>query len=190
MAEQSHRSTAELEAHLPLLRGAPRDVGRVDFLLRRPAQGEREVLLEARLDVREGLVGDDWATRGSRSTPDGSAHPEMQLNLINARMSALLADDPQLRAGTGDQLHLDLDLSPGNVPPGTRLVVGEDGAVVEITAVPHRGCAKFVRRYGQDAMRFVNGRAGRELNLRGVNAKVVAPGVVRLGDVVRREALS
>ncbi len=186
MSDPAHRSTAELEAHLPLLRRSPSEVGRVDFLLRRPSPGEREVLAEAMLDSRAGLVGDDWLTRGSRRTPDGSAHPEMQLNLINARMSALLSEDPLLRAGTGDQLHLDLDLSGANLPAGSRLQVGDEGAVVEVTAIPHRGCAKFLRRYGEDAMRFVNSRVGRELNLRGANASVVAPGRIRVGDVVRR----
>ncbi len=185
MTDVEHRSTAELEGRVAHIRDSPRDRGRVDFLLRRPAPGEREVLVEAMLDRREGLVGDDWITRGSRRTPDGSAHPEMQLNLINARVSGYLARDPLLRAGTGDQLHLDLDLSGANLPPGTLLDIGDDGAVVEITAVPHRGCAKFIARYGEDAMRFVNSRVGRELNLRGVNAKVVTAGAVRIGDEVR-----
>ena len=51
--------------------------------------------------------------------------------------------------------------------------------------MPHTGCGKFVRRFGVDAMKFVNSPVGRELNLRGVNAKVVRGGVVAQGDAIR-----
>jgi MOSC domain-containing protein YiiM len=84
----------------------------------------------------------------------------------------------------GDQLFIDMDLSAGNLPPGTRLALGS--AVVEITALPHTGCGKFVSRFGVDAMKFVNSAMGRELHLRGVNARVVQPGTIRVGDVVRK----
>ena len=136
------------------------------------------------LDPAHGLVGDNWAQRGSRRTDDGSAHPDMQLNVINARLSTYVAVEPERRALAGDQLHLDLDLSAANLPPGTRLALGT--AVIEVTEIPHTGCAKFVERFGKDAMRFVNSPLGRELRLRGLNAKVVVAGTVRPGDEVRK----
>ena len=180
----AHRTltTAELEAALDDLRAAPADRGRVELVVRRPEEGEREVLAEGTLDLVEGLVGDNWSSRGSRLTPDGSAHPGMQLNVINARVSALVAVDPDRRPLAGDQLHVDLDLSEANLPPGTRLALGS--AVIEVTPEPHRGCAKFVERFGRDAMRFVNSPIGSELRLRGLNAKVVKPGTVRPGDEI------
>ena len=95
-----------------------------------------------------------------------------------------MAVDPDRRALAGDQLHLDLDLSLANLPPGTRLALGS--AVIEVTAKPHLGCAKFVDRFGRDAMRFVNSPVGRELRLRGLNARVVVAGTVRPGDEVRK----
>ena len=58
--------------------------------------------------------------------------------------------------------------------------------IVEVTAEPHTGCAKFVERFGLDAMKFVNSSLGRQLHLRGINAKVVQRGVIRVGDVVRK----
>lgn len=79
---------------------------------------------------------------------------------------------------------LDLDLSADNLPAGTRLAVGS--AVIEVTAIPHTGCKKFVSRFGMDAMKFVNSPVGRALNLRGINAKVVRSGEIRVGDVVKK----
>jgi hypothetical protein len=179
-----HRTTEELVAALDDLRSAPADVGVVHLVVRRPENGDREVLDEGELDRAEGLVGDNWSTRGSRLTADGAAHPGMQLNVINVRFSTLVAVDPARRILAGDQLHVDLDLSEANLPPGTRLALGQ--AVIEVTPEPHRGCAKFVERFGRDAMRFVNSPIGRELRLRGLNARVVEPGTVRPGDEIRK----
>jgi hypothetical protein len=176
----AHLSTDELMAALDDLRAAPAEEGRVELVVRRPSVDERGVLEEGVLDVVEGLVGDTWGSRGSGRTPDGAAHPDMQLNVINARLSRLVAVDPGRRPLAGDQLHVNLDLSEDNLPPGTRLALGS--AVIEVTDQPHTGCAKFVARFGRDAMRFVNSPVGRQLRLRGLNAKVVASGTVRPGD--------
>ncbi len=173
-----------LEGGLPQIRAAPSELGRIELIVSRPSEGEREVLDEARLDPVAGLVGDNWQTRGSRATVDGSAHPSMQLTLMNARVTALLATTHERWPLAGDQLYVDFDLSSANVPPGTRLNIGS--AVVEITEVPHTGCGKFARRFGTDALRFVNSEVGRELNMRGVNSKVVVSGTVRMGDEITK----
>jgi MOSC domain-containing protein YiiM len=179
-------TASELEERLPWLRGAPRDAGTVELIVRRPAVAEREVLDAADLDPAEGLVGDSWRTRGSRATDDGSAHPEMQLTLMSARMVALIAKDRDRWPLAGDQLYVDLDLSSRNLPPGTRLEIGS--ATIEITDQPHTGCGKFVKRFGVDALKFVNSPAGRELNLRGIYARIVERGMVRTGDTIQRVA--
>jgi hypothetical protein len=184
----THRSPEELEAFLPQLLAAPRDAGTLELVVRRPAPGQREVLDEGQLDLGVGLVGDTWLERGSSKTADGGSHPEMQLNVMSARMVAFLAGDPARRALAGDQLFLDLDLSHDNLPAGSRLTIGDPavrGAVIEVTEPPHTGCAKFVERFGAEAMRFVNGPLGRPMRLRGLNARVVEPGWVRPGDRVR-----
>ena len=183
-AEGAHLTTAALEAGLEHVRRSPTDHGRLDLVVRRPGVGEREELTEGRLDLAEGLVGDTWCIRPSRASHDGGPHPEMQLNVMNSRMAALVAIDPARRSLAGDQLYVDLDLSEQNLPPGTRLAIGT--AVIEVTARPHTGCDKFVARFGADAMRFVNSPTGRSLRLRGLNARVVQPGTVRPGDVVRK----
>ncbi|MCA1692825.1 MAG: MOSC domain-containing protein [Actinobacteria bacterium] len=176
--------TATLEAGLDDIRRSPKDEGTVELIVRRPAENEREILVEGTLNVAEGLVGDTWRSRGSKRTPDGSAHPEMQLNIMNARVAALVAGDPDRWQLAGDQLYVDLDLSESNLPPGTRLELGS--AVIEITAQPHLGCSKFAGRFGKDAMRFVNSPIGRQFRMRGINAKVVVSGTVRAGDAVRK----
>ena len=181
-----HIDTASLEAGLPEIRRAPQDAGTVELIVRRPAPEKREVVAEAELDPSAGLIGDNWLARGSRATADGSAHPELQLTMMSARAAALIARGRERWPLAGDQLYVDLDLSSANLPPGTRLEVGT--AVIEITDQPHTGCGKFVRRFGVDAMKFVNTELGRELNLRGIYARVVSGGTVRTGDVIRKSS--
>jgi hypothetical protein len=174
----------ELEAGLPVIRQSPRDDGELKLIVRRPRVDAREVLTEARLDTIEGLVGDTWKDRRSSRTADGSPHPDMQLNLINTRLIALVAPDETRWQWAGDQLFLDLDLSKDNLPAGTRLALG--AAIIEVTAEPHTGCKKFVERFGVEAMKFVNSDVGRELQLRGINAKVIQAGVIRVGDRAKK----
>jgi hypothetical protein len=174
----------ELEAGLDHIRRAPQAEGLLAMIVRRPAVEQREVLEEGRLSLTEGLVGDNWRSRGSSRTDDGQAHPDMQLNLMNARVIALLAQEREHWPLAGDQLYIDMDLSTANLPPGTRLGLGT--AVIEVTAQPHTGCKKFSTRFGLDAIKFVNSPIGKELHLRGINARVVQPGVIRVRDVVRK----
>jgi hypothetical protein len=171
-----HLDPAALEAGLEHLRAAPREEGVVELLVRRPAENERESLEEARLDVEGGLVGDGWRVRSGRR--------DLQVTLMGARAAQLVAGRRERWPLAGDQLFVDLSLSVRDLPPGTRLSVGQ--ALIEITAEPHRGCGKFAARFGVEALKFVNSPVGRELNLRGVNARVVRGGSVRRGDAIRR----
>ena len=178
----AHRTTDEFVAALDTLRGSPPDSGTVELIVRRPAVDERELLDEAELTIEVGVVGDNWWGRGSRHTPDGSAEIGRQLTIMNARAIALFAGDDRNRwAEAGDQLFVDINLSDENLPAGSRLQLGT--AVVEVTPEPHNGCAKFAARFGQDAARFVNSTDGKELHLRGINARVVQAGTVCRGDV-------
>jgi hypothetical protein len=179
-----HRTMRELEAALPTFHSSPRDTGRLELIVRRPRVGEREILVEGDLDLASGLVGDTWRVRRSSRTADRSPHPDTQINVINSRVIAVLAGSPSRWPLAGDQLYVDLDLSADNLPAGTRLSIG--GAVIEVTAEPHTGCAKFVERFGLDAMKFVNSPTGRRLNLRGINARVAVPGRIRTGDTVTK----
>ena len=172
-----HASPEDLLAGLRHIRSSPADRGTLELIVRRPRENEREVLAEAELDSDVGLVGDRWHLGAS---PNNDA----QLTLINARLAELVAGSRERWPLAGDQLYVDFDLSTENAPPGTRLSIGD--AVIELTAIPHTGCAKFTARFGSDALRFVNKSPGRELRLRGANARVVIPGTVRRGDVVAK----
>ena len=179
-----HLTMAELEAGLAAIRAAPKDDGVLHLIVRRPQIDEREVLEQGELDPVAGLVGDSWKLRGSSRTADGSPHPDMQLNIMNARVTALVAQDKERWQLAGDQLYLDMDLSAENLPAGTQLAIGS--AVIEVTPPPHTGCKKFVSRFGLDAMKFVNSSVGRELHLRGINARVVQAGIIRVGQAAKK----
>ena len=179
-----HLTASELEAGLETINRSPQDGGVVEMIVRRPKIGEREILQEGQLDPADGLVGDSWRIRSSKHTADGSPHPDMQLNLMNSRVVDLVSQDKGRWHLAGDQLFVDLDLSEGNLPAGTRLVIGS--AVIEVTAEPHTGCSKFVERFGVDAMTFVNSSEHRDLHLRGINARVVQPGALRVGDTISK----
>ena len=149
MEEAKHLTMAELEAGLDTIRQSPKDEGVVALIVRRPQIDAREALEEGELDLVEGLVGDSWKVRGGNRTPDGAAHPDMQLNVMNARVIALLAREQDRWPLAGDQLFIDMDVSHENLPPGTRLALGS--AVIEVTDQPHTGCKKFAARFGLDA---------------------------------------
>ena len=177
-----HRNSAQLGHGLDAIRSAPADAGVVRLIVRRPAVDEREVVQEAVLDVDEGLLGDTWRARGNSSTADGAADPQAQVTVVNARAAETIAGEISLWPLAGDQLYIDLDISQQNLPPGTRLSIGE--AELEMSAKPHTGCAKFSARFGAHALRFVGSPEGRALRLRGANARVVRGGAVRVGDPV------
>jgi hypothetical protein len=180
----THLPQQELEAGVEEIRRSPQDGGVLRRIVRRPAVGAREILQEAELNLVEGLAGDTWRKRSSKRTADGSPHPDMQLNVMNARAIALIAQTEERWSLAGDQLFVDLDLSEANLPAGTRLGIGT--AIIEVTAQPHTGCEKFVERFGLEAMKFVNSPLGRELHLRGINARVVQPGTIYAGAIIRK----
>lgn len=177
-----HRPIAQLEATVDHVRASPIGDGRLELIVSRPTNATREVLEVAELDTELGLIGDNWSSRPSKQTVDGSPHPLKQLNIMNARAAAAIAGDVADWPPAGDQLYVDLHLGSAELPPGSRLQIGE--AVVEVTEPPHRGCVKFTARYGKDAMRFVNSPAGRALNLRGICARVLVGGTIRRGDPI------
>ena len=184
MATSRHLSKEELAQGLDIILQSPKDEGALQLIVRRPDVDQRESVAKGHLDIRDGLVGDSWRARGSGHMADGQADPDMQLNIMNSRVAELVASGLERRELAGDQLYLDMELSSENLPPGTRLALGE--AIIEVTEPPHTGCKKFAERFGKDAVVFVNSGMGKKLNFRGVNAKVVQSGDVSVGDLARK----
>ncbi len=185
----NHITADVLQTALTWVKQSPTDEGLLEMIVARPAFDERQVLMVGELHPETGLIGDNWQVRGSKRTEDGTSHPEMQITLMNARAIQTLTQNRERWPLAGDQLFVDLDLTPTNLPPGHRLEIGS--AVLEITAIPHTGCQKFTDRFGHDAIRWVNSPEGRELRLRGIYAKVIQPGKIQAGDaiIVRRPVL-
>ncbi len=179
----AHLTSEQLKAGQAAIDSSPADNGALEMLVSRPTVDGREVLESGELVVGQGLAGDNYVERGNAKTSDGSADPEAQLNLMNSRAIDLVADgDRDLWPLAGDQMFVDLDLSVANLPVGTRLAVGT--AVIEVSQKPHTGCAKFGKRFGIDAARWVNSDPGRRF--RGLNATVVQAGVVKPGDKITK----
>lgn len=180
----AHLPIAILEGTLGHIRLSPKDAGRLEMIVRRPADEAREMVPSGSLDPEVGLVGDNWKPRGSKKTPDGSAIPETQITLMNSRLIAAIAGNECRWSLAGDQLYVDFDLSEENLPPGARLSVGS--AVLEVTALPHTGCLKLKERFGADALKFVSTAEALSMRLRGMYAKVVQAGEIRVGDGIRK----
>ena len=103
----------------------------------------------------------------------------MQITVMRRDVAELIANGQPLTV-FGDNFFVDLDISEANLPPGSRLRVGE--ALVEVTAKPHTGCMKFQQRFGPAALRLVNER--KDLNLRGIYFRVVEPGQIAAGSAI------
>lgn len=175
-----YRSITELEAQLAHLVAAPADDGLIEMIVRRPEEGEREVVETAELDPGLGLVGDNWRNRGG----DDPVNPLTQLTLMNSRVAQAVAGSRDRWPLAGDQIYVDLDLGEENLPAGTRLQLGT--ATIEITSQPHTGCAKFSDRFGAEALRFVNIGPAKVHRLRGVYAQVIEGGRFEVGQRVRK----
>jgi hypothetical protein len=167
----SHRSLAELTQRFEQLAAIPRTPGKLQMIVLRTAPNERSCPLFAELSVEQGVVGDRWW--GSNRTRDA------QVTLMDVRASLAIAERVDWPL-FGDNFIVDLDLDEQSVKAGRVLTLGE--ARLEITDEPHLGCKKFSTRFGAEALAWVNDKARRELRLRGIHARVLAPGRVHVGD--------
>ena len=178
-----HVSTDELQAGLGEIMQAPADAGLIEMLVLRPEVDERTTVQAVRLVEGTGAQGDNYMARGNPNTEDGAAHPEAQITIMNSRVLGLITGgDREHWRWAGDQILVDMDLSADNLPPGTRLQMGS--AVLEVSAKPHTGCAKFARRFGLDAAKWIN--SDPNLRLRGLNAMVVTTGSCAVGDLIMK----
>jgi MOSC domain len=183
----NHLSAVELERGFPEVLASPQDTGRLEAIVVRPATGERQRPTSAVLTPETGIDGDRWVTDSYYKLEDGRSDPRSQLSLMNARFLRQIAGDDDAMCLSGDNLIVDLDLSDANLPPGSRLTIG-DAVVVELTDKPHTGCTKFASRYGDEARAFANDKSRKAIHLRGRYARTITEGTIAVGDVVRKLA--
>ncbi|HXI85093.1 MAG TPA: MOSC domain-containing protein [Verrucomicrobiae bacterium] len=167
------------QALLDLVRASPKDAGTLKLIVLRLPHDQRQTPPQATLSIEHGVAGDRWSLKAN-------ADPLVQISVMNSRFLEAIAGESERMNLAGDNLIVDLDLHEDNVPPGTRLRIGE--VVLEVTDVPHTGCSKFERRYGKAVLDLTNTPEGSALHLRGVLARVIHGGEVRLGDTIRKEA--
>ena len=159
-----------------ILAAAPKEAGRLDMIVVRPDREGREMPRSVRMTAARGVEGDHWFTH--------DRNPASQICMMMSGVIAAIAGDAAHWAPAGDNLFLDMDLTPANMPPGTRFAIGT--AEFMVTEKPHNGCQKFIDRFGRDAVLFVNTGAGKTHRLRGIYATVTKDGEVSVGDEVRK----
>lgn len=174
-------TSEDIQAQLPEILASPSDNGEIKMLVVRRASNHREIRNEVYLSPEGGMEGDRWA----KGTSSADADRGDQLTLMNSRILALIAgNDPDRMALAGDNIVADFDLRDENLVAGQQLQIGE--VVLEVTEVPHKGCIKFSQRFGPQALKFINTPSNRYLHLRGIYVKVVSPGIIRVGDTIRK----
>jgi hypothetical protein len=181
----NHRSAVELEQGYSEVLASPQETGHLEAIVVRPAVGERQQPTSARLTPESGIDGDRWVTDSYYKLDDGRSDPRNQLSLMNARFLRQIAGEEAAMCLAGDNLIVDLDLSDANLPPGSRVAIG-NSVVVELTETPHTGCTKFAARYGDEARAFANDKSRKAIHLRGRYARTITGGTIAVGDVVRK----
>jgi MOSC domain-containing protein YiiM len=159
-----------------ILTAAPKAQGTLDLIVVRPDHDRRETPQTHEVKAATGLPGDHWTTY--------DRDPDSQICMMMSGVIHAIAGGRENWAPAGDNLFIDMDLTPANMPPGTRFAIGTAEFIV--TDKPHNGCQSFIDRYGRDAVMFVNTGPGRTHRLRGIYARVTKDGTVSVGDSVRK----
>ena len=182
----------ELEAGIKFILESPKDNGKLELIVIRPDVEQRKILSTGELSTVEGLVGDSWIKRPDSKTPDKKPRLGTQITIMNSRVTSLITkklyksekEKFEKWSLAGDQFFVDMDLSYDNLPPGTKLSLGN--AEIEISSDPHNGCEKFKNWYGKDARDFVNSEMGKKHNFRGIQGKVIKNGSVGINEIFKK----
>ena len=179
------KSLDALLAQLPdMLAATPKEKGRLDLIVMRPEPDARVVPESFEVSAADGLPGDHWINGTGYALEDGTGDPDTQICMMMSGCIKAIAGDKEYWPPAGDNFFIDMDLTPANMPPGTRFAIGSAEFVV--SELRHNGCQKFIDRYGRDACVFVNTGEGKIHRLRGIYARVTQDCIVNVGDEVRK----
>ncbi len=179
-----HPTLEQLELSLETIAASPSKQGTVELIISRPETGKRVVHTIGNFSKTGGLEGDNWANDCWKTLPDGKSDPIVQIAITNTRLLAAICPDKSRWPLAGDQIYTELNLSKTNLPVGTRLSAGT--VILEITQEPHLGCSQYAEHFGKDSLKFTLTPRGRELNLRGIYAKVIKSGSINTGDRISK----
>ncbi|MEN8661342.1 MAG: MOSC domain-containing protein [Lentimonas sp.] len=160
---------------------APIEKGQVDFLINRPSEGVHTQVDELYFDVEKGIIGDRWSETAWLKLLDGRSDPRVQVSLTNTSViRCFTGESGEGVFRCGDNVYTNLNLSERALPIGAHLQIGE--AVIEVSDVLNDACGKFSQRFGKEAFACVRSEENASLRLRGLFAKIVQSGSVRIDD--------
>jgi len=177
-------SREKLDAGLEHIKNSPTNNGPLEMIVVRPETQERTELKSCQLSSALGVHGDRWLANSWKTLPDGSSDPEVQVAITNIRCIDLVAGQRERWNLLGDNLYIDFDLSEDNIRIGDQLSIGS--TILEVSREPNYGCAKYLKHFGKDALKFLNTAEGKQLRLRGIFAKIIKDGTVTVGDTVTK----
>jgi len=178
----------QLEALYLALPPCPTDIAQVNSLCIRPGPDLREERATIEFHPERGAIGDRWERKTWLYLPDGKPDPRVQVAICSSRVLALIQAATGVRYHPGDTVFTDLDLSERNLPVGSLIRVGL--AILEISDVENDACAKFAAHYGAPTLNWIRLPKNRPRRLRGLFARVVTGGLVRVGDPLVKTDLS
>lgn len=174
----------ELAAALPHVLAAPATAAPVHLLCTRPARNQRQFPTRIVLSRSGGVDGDFEMREPWSKLEDGSPDPRIQVSILPLRVLDLVWRDRAAVAHPGDTIIADLNTSEEALPAGCLIRAGT--AVLRVSDIWNRGCAKWRGRYGNAAYAWTSNPDHKIHRLRGILCAIEQDGEVAVGDSIER----
>lgn len=174
----------ELAENLPHVLAAPATASPVHLLCTRPARNQRDFPDRIILRRDGGVQGDFEMREPWSRLEDGSPDPRIQVSILPLRVLDLVWRDRTAVAHPGDTIIADLNTSEEALPAGSLIRAGT--AVLRVSDIWNRGCAKWRGRYGTAAYTWTSNPNHKIHRLRGILCAIEQDGEVALGDEIAK----
>ncbi len=163
-------------SEIPTPRG---DIGTVKALIIRPQRGLRQRVDSIRLTPEGGIEGDRWGKSNQTSRL-------RQVSIIRADILDIFSggDNQDL---SGDNIHVDFDLSHENLPNGATLHIGN--VILKVSSIKHLPCEQFTERFGKTAYDVAKSTQMLNIRARGALFEVIRGGTISTNDTVHSKNL-